>query len=587
MASLALFGQGNAQEVSDVPLGYCAGELPKSGTYRSSEADTWVSGAIFIPASRLNTFGGNDLVGVNAGLASRLNIDEMTLWLRRDLNGENIAEKTITTETDPEILKGWNAVYFDSAWSIPENSEEGLYIGYSFHQKKTTFGLATLDVPVKNALFIQYGDEEWQDLSNEGTLCVEGLVQGDKLPKVNLALSTISCDEVYIIDKGLIEITGTVQNLATYTITGFDVIANVDGNDVSTNHVDLEVPFGETAQFTTVMPLGIASIGNGEGSVTITLDNINEGQDEDMSDNTLSASFRIVKQDFTHRIIVEEFTTEQCPNCPRVAGYMHDGLEKEKYADRVIAICHHSAYYTDWLTSSFDNDYCWFFNAGGSTYAPAIMVDRTLHADNTPVFNPTSQTDLENSWDKALKKPALVSLHITAEFDEEDPYKLHVMVDGITSMPDFAENPRISVYLIEDNIAARNQAGAANGFTHQHVNRAVNSTWGAPIEFRESDNGYEYTCDFNLSTFWEQENMQIVAFISNFNGQDPNDCEINNASNLHFSEIRGIESGVNAIEAAGEVEIYSISGVKMNSENLAPGIYIRKQGAKSQKFIVR
>ena len=586
LASLALFGQGLAQEVSDIPVGYCGGELPKAGTIRSSESESWVSGAIYIPASTLNTFGGNQITGVHAGLASRLNIEELTVWLRSELDGENIVEQTITKDTDPEILKGWNTVNFDTPWDIPSNSTDGLYIGYSFFQKKTTFGLATLDTPIKNALFVKLGEEPWEDLSDEGTLCVEGLIRGDKLPKVNASLLNITADEVYIIDRGTIEVTGTVQNLATYTITGFDVNALVNDSKVATEHVDVEIPFGQSGQFVVTLPLGITTIGDGTGSVTINIDNINEGADEDPSDNTLTTDFRIVQHDFKHRIIVEEFTTEQCPNCPRVAGYMHDGLEKEEFAEDVIAICHHSGYYTDWLTNPFDNDYMWFYNAGGSTYAPAIMVDRDARNDDTPVFNPTSSSELEQRWRSALRKPAFISLNISAEYDAEDENKLKVRVIGARSMADFCENPRIFVYLVENDIAAHNQAGAGSDFIHQHVNRAVNTTWGDPMEFYSDT--YEYNCEFNLSTFWVRENMQIVAFVSNFNNQDPTDCLIQNASRIYFSEIKGLEeSGIETIDSDNEVEIYSLSGIRVKQDNLAPGIYIKRSGNKTEKFVVR
>lgn len=78
----------------------------------------------------------------------------------------------------------------------------------------------------------------------------------------------------------------------------------------------------------------------------------------------LSGSFEVVTHDFTRNIIIEEFTTEQCPNCPRVAAYINDALESGQYDGRVFVACHHSGYYTDWLTASFATEYLWFYNAG-------------------------------------------------------------------------------------------------------------------------------------------------------------------------------------------------------------------------------
>lgn len=582
LACLGLYGSGHAQ-ISDVSLGYCAGELPKSGTIRYSEPESWVSGAIYIPASTLNTYGGNQINGIRAGLASRLNIEELTVWVREDLYGENLVQQTITSSSDPKIAKGWNEVRFDTPWMIPSDSENGIYVGYSFFQKKTSLALATLSTPAQNALFVQFADQPWENRSDEGTLCVEALISGDNLPKVNLALLSLSTPDIYIIDRGTMKIGGLVQNLATYTITGFDVNAYVEGEKVGSAQVKTELPYGQSGEFSVELPLGINSVGDGTGTVTVTIDNITEGVDEDPSDNTLSAFFRIVEHDFKRRIFVEEFTTEKCPNCPRVGNYIHDALEKDEFKEDVIVVCHHSGYYTDHLTTSFDASYLWLFNEGGSTYAPAICVDRNPNGSHTSVWCPTSSSEMEASWRKALNEPALVSLNISAEIDPDDENHVTVTVDGAKSLEDLCDNPTITVYVVEDNINANSQAGAAS-WVHQHVNRAVNSTWGDPLEF--DGNEYEYTCEFNLSTFWKREDLQIVALIANYNSENAADCIVQNASSLDLSEIL---TGVEGIEAdnSEESEIYSISGLKMDSTNLAPGLYIRKTGNKTEKFMVK
>lgn len=583
LACLGLYGAGHAQ-ISDVNLGYCADQAPTESV-RCNENQTWVSGAIYIPASTLNTYGGNQINGIKAGLYSRLNVEELTVWLRTELDGENLAEETITSESDPKIVKGWNEVKFATPWDIPADNEKGLYIGYSFFQKKISQGLGILPIPAQNALFIKFGDEPWENHSDEGTLCVEALISGENLPKVNLTFLNLVTPDVYIIDRGTMEIGGTVQNLATYTVTGFDVNTFVNGEKTGTAHVDCNVPYGQSGEFSVELPLGISSMGDGHGEVTVTLDNINEGLDEDMSDNTLTADFLIVQHDFKHRVIVEEFTTEQCSNCPRVANYIHNALEKEEFKNDILVICHHAGFYTDWLTASFDSNYLWLFNDGGQTYAPAMAVDRNVHNDHTAVWCPSSSADMEGTWRKALNKPAFVSLNITAEIDAEDSDHITVKVNGAKSLEQLCDNPTITVYIIEDNIKARSQAGATGEYIHNHVNRAVNSVWGDPVEFNGDE--YEYSCEFNLSQLWVRDNLQIVAFIGNYNSQDAADCPILNASNLLFTEIVD-PSGIDSITTGdnSDSEIYSISGIRMNSYDLAPGLYIRKTGNKTEKVIV-
>lgn len=584
-AAAAMAGVANA-EVSDVALTYCNGELPSKGTLSYGEADAWVSGAIYIPQGTIATFAGNEIVGVNAGLASKLNIDKLTVWVRTDLNGENLVEQTITNKSEQSIVKGWNTVKFDTPFSISADLNEGVYIGYSFHQPGSAFGVAAIKTPTPYGFYVQFGeDNEWEDRSEEGTICIEGLLQGENLPKINLSLSEISIPDVYIIDKGTMEISGKVRNLATWTVTGFNVSAEVNGKRVATAQVDDEIPYNTTGEFTVTLPLGITKIGDGTGEVTVVVDGIAEGDDEDPTDNSLTAGFNIVQHDFTHKIFVEEFTTEQCPNCPRVGNYIHESLENPEFAEDVLVVCHHSGYYTDWLTASFDEKYTWLFNDGGSMYAPAMVIDRVPQSEKTAVFSVSSKSDMEAKWRKQLAKPALVSLDITGVYDDDDPKKVKVIVNGSKSIARLCDNPTITVFIVENDIKARSQAGASGEYIHYHVGRAVNSVWGEPIEFDGDD--YTYECEFNLNQTWVLDNLQVIAMIANYNQYNATDCEVKNAASLNYTDFVSA-SGVEGITSDfdKEAEIYTISGMKVNG-NLAPGIYIRRHNGKAEKFIVK
>ena len=285
-----------------------------------------------------------------------------------------------------------------------------------------------------------------------------------------------------------------------------------------------------------------------------------------------------------HRIFVEEFTTEKCSNCPRVGGFIHDALEKEEFKDNVIVVCHHAGFLTDWLTTSFDSQYLRLYNDATSIYAPAMGVDRVRHSNNSPLWCPLTADDMENAWREALARPAFVSLGISADVDADNANHITVTVEGKKSSETLCDNPVMTIYLVEDNIPAKHQEGSRSGYIHNHVNRAVNATWGDPIEFNGDE--YEYTCEFDLDDKWNIDNLQIVAMVSNYNPKDVNDCEVQNAAALPFTDF--YTSGIPTITDDGkaESEIYSLSGIKMNPSNLTPGIYIRKSGSKSEKFIV-
>ena len=115
------------------------------------------------PAGTINTYAGNTITGVKAGLTSRLNMTELKVWSRSSLDGENLVEKTITKETDPKIAKGWNEVLFDTPREIPADSETGIYIGYSYYQTKAVMGMGVLSTPTPGGYFLQFGDQPQED----------------------------------------------------------------------------------------------------------------------------------------------------------------------------------------------------------------------------------------------------------------------------------------------------------------------------------------------------------------------------------------------------------------------------------------
>ena len=107
--------------------------------------------------------------------------------------------------------------------------------------------------------------------------------------------------------------------------------------------------------------------------VNVTLAQVNGNDDVYAANNSSDATFNY------HRILLlEEFTTEKCPNCPGAAEKIHNLLYGPDNLERQVAVvCHHAGYNTDGFTTSTDLAYEWFYNNEGSTYAPALMYNRT------------------------------------------------------------------------------------------------------------------------------------------------------------------------------------------------------------------
>ena len=548
-ALLASFEVSNAQ-VSGMNIGYCHGKLgpfpSTSDTYfsdLSTKKQTWTSGAILIKKEKINSLAGNQIREIHAGLISKLNVDSLAVWVSESLDGP-----VLSTDTIVAPAKGWSTVALTKPVDITSDMQT-LYVGYSYHQKSTSKAMSCTKTPEPGySCFIRSGNGEWKDYSNDYTVSVEAMVYGDKLPKYDLTLSALDVQQNYVVDNGNLEFTMKVFNNATVTINGFDAVCTVDGSDDKyTVHCDSSIAYNESKTITmTISPTAIQTMDPATRTLTVTLTNLTEGEDEIPNDNTLSGTFNVTLHSFVRNVLLEEFTTEKCTNCPRVASYVHDAMNEPEFQGRLNTMENHAGYYTDSFTATFHNDWTWFFD---NIYAPAVLYDR--HAEDgeaTAVTCPNSKLELFEGIRKRLRETAFVSLKVTADVDGENQ-KINVKVTGTRAKENFTKNPaRITVVLTETNLAAISQAGAGGDYTHYNVGRRVNSIWGDVLEWNGDD--YTYECSIPYTQNYVLDNLGVLAFIHDYDPDDKTKCDVANSAAITSAEFTGKATAIFAPNAS-------------------------------------
>lgn len=585
-ALLASFEVSNAQ-VSGMNIGYCHSKLgpfpSTSDTYfsdLSTKKETWTSGAILIKKEKINSLAGNQIREIHAGLISKLNVDSLAVWVSESLDGPVLSTDTIATP-----VKGWNTVALTKPVDITSDMQT-LYVGYSYHQKSTSKAMSCTKTPEPGySCFIRSGNDEWKDYSNDYTISVEAMVYGDKLPKYDLTLSALDVQQNYVVDNGNLEFTMKVFNNATVTITGFDAVCTVDGSDYKyTVHCDSSIAYNESKTITmTISPTAVQTMDPATRTLTVTLTNLTEGEDEIPSDNTLSGTFNVTLHSFIRNVLLEEFTTENCTNCPRVASYVHDAMNEPEFQGRLNTMENHAGYYTDTFTASFHNDWTWFYD---NEYAPAVLYDR--HAEEgsvTAVTCPNSKLELFEAIRKRMRETAFVSLKITADVDTENQ-KINVKVTGTRAKENFTKNPaRITVVLTETNLAAISQAGASGEYTHYNVGRRVNSIWGDVLEWNGDD--YTYECSIPYTQNYVLDNLGVLAFIHDYDPDDKTKCEVANSAAITSAEFTGKSTGICAPKASvndAQAQYFDLQGRKISTP--AKGFNIVKRNGKFIKQIL-
>ena len=541
---------GNAQQKT-IALGYCDGEVYTNATVGTRGSDKWIQGAIYIPNEKLAVYNGCHIDSLHVGLASRNHIDSLRVWIRHELTGADMANGAVKT-----VHRGWNTVALDNSYTIPANSD-GLYIGFAYHQNGSAYGLSVIGNPHRYACYTDRTGS-WEDCSAEGMLALEAFVNGNAMTQMDMKLKSVSYQPTFVINNDTLHIEATVRNIGPASINGFDVNCNIDGLDGTiTKHFEHSLDYGD--EYTAVFSItpDIASPDPVYRNMTISA--IPDGGDADTTDNALPARFEVVNYSFNKKVLVEEFTTEKCVNCPRVANWLSQILAEDKYKDRVNAVGIHVGYETDWLTQSFENDYLWFYNAN-SSYAPAMMTDRrALVNETTPVFLPQSKEQIGLVLDSLLNESADVSVDLRTQIVHDATDSVRVIVRGKCSKPDVAQSAsRVCVMLVENNIQAQHQSGS-NAFIHQHVLREVNSTWGDVINWNGDE--YSYTCELPLQSNYNRDQLQVIAFVWDYNPDAADKCKVFNSEKVDLTDMTdGIENVVSNRHTPTVDKIYTIDG---------------------------
>lgn len=559
---VTFFAAVSLKAANEVYVGYCNGSSTTSGI-GNAKGKTWASAAILIPNNIFKSYKGNKLTKVRVALANKMNIDTLQVWVRKELDGNDLSSGYITRKDNPKINTGWNEIALDKQLDV--TGEEDYYIGVSYKQRTDSKPLSVVSGSVKNGFFAKW-DEEWQDLSASGILSLEAVVFGDNINAYDLSLLSATAkteSENLIVNAQLL-------NKGSQPISGFTIKAAVTGTDeVLTQHIAQTIASGEQYDANIVFTPKTMGIGY-DHQLTLTIDGIDDGEDSNDENNAVSVVYQ-----YPRKVVLEEFTTEQCSNCPRMAGWIHQ-LLKSSYGNDVVVACHHSGYNSDKFTTQADLDYTWFYNDNGAVYAPAVMFDRcplfnsVREGNVTPVNGPGSYQNLEAVVKYRLQQPSYAYVNVVNPRIENNEVKVDVTC---IQSKTFATIPaRLTVYLVEDSILTTDQVGGTTPYYQMHVKRGINNTWGDEIKWND-DNKFEASYSFPLSEDYNKSQLSVIAFVGVYDSEDPNNCLIENGNS---AKVENKTSSISKPSLSNDavIDYYTLDGryVKEPSH----GIYIQK-----------
>lgn len=559
-----------------IMIGYCNGEIATSTNIGVNYASDGIEVASLFTTSMLEKYDDLQAMGVNVGLVSRLNVAKITVWVRESLDADNIFEASLTKSQG--IKTGWNSVSGELT-PLPEGKD--LYVGYTLELSGASYPVSTVGDGRVGGFMMKDGDE-WKDMYGQGygVLSIELVATASNLVPYDMALQQVTVPETIKIGA-TVPLTLKVLNIGVEQVKQFKVECAIDDYDPTVYIVDQEVNSNEYAiielPFTPPMQEKCSTV-----SMEVRISEIIGGVDHDMSNNSMSVVFSVSRFDFVKRVLIEEFSTERCTYCPRAAASLHQLLSESEFDGNILAIVHHVGFSTDWLTIPASNNYLWFYNGGaGSTYAPAFMFDRYSFDNSSPVSNGTDEySSIKQRVSERLSTTPMTALEAIAVFDPATS-RLNIHVEG--ERIECYEGNRLTVCVIENNITAKHQAGVTEEFIHQHVARDINEIWGAEIDW--ADDEFTYDTSLYVNPTWNKDNVEVLAFISNYDPTDYKNCAVDNvAAALIDWNTSGITDATETIESVS-AEYYTLSGLRVNRPS--EGLYIVKRGDTVTKEYVR
>lgn len=224
--------------------------------------------------------------------------------------------------------------------------------------------------------------------------------------------------------------------------------------------------------------------------------------------------------DHVRKVLLEEFTGHQCPQCPAGSEIASD--LKAFYGDRLVLMKIHSGYFARVSDGMFSYDFTnpagdALYDYFGVTHNPIGLINRKEYEGS--LLHPPG------AWGGAISsiidlEPGFL-IDIQLHFEQGN---LDVNIE-VTSLITCLNTYYVAAFLIEDGIISPQRtnnpnypSGIIEDYEHNHVLRkAVNGVWGELMNDGMIDSQDKFYHDYHaqLDAHWVPENTSVIAFVYN------------------------------------------------------------------------
>lgn len=534
--------------------------------------------------------------------------ENLSVWVSSELTLDgkvNAPELSYPATVDEN---GYVSLELPETYTI---SDKGVYVGYSFDVKTLSAGSkypVGIGTPSNdNALWVHSSRTylKWTNMAQtEGySAAISVGLQSD-----NFANSAVSFSSVPELTYAMLDTEKTVNvKLSTFgkePVSSVDYDITVAGKTTS-YHYDLPevVParLGKIFDASVVIP-GQSNVNMED--VTLTVTKVNGAENMATGAKSASLKLNVLKYLPTHQALFEEYTGTWCGYCTR--GYAALEHIKKNYPDFVVAAYHNgdamecvssypnspSGFPAAFLDRSVSGD-PYFGTQAYNTKLPIVDEILAINEEYTPWDIKVSHT-----WDNDNTLTANVD--VTCVEDKEGSFKIaYILVsDGLsgegtgwTQTNYFnSSTPDDSVVEELNNFCRGGIYGKSSvkGLIFDDVVITDQGIKGVKGSIPESVKAYEvinHSFTFDLTKIPSylipnKNKLRVIAAVLDSRGRSLN-CAKNDVTDYVGAAVDQVEVSDND----APVEYYNLNGVKV--DNPANGIFIRRQGSRTSKVVVK
>lgn len=462
-------------------------------TWTSGQATPY-KGATTLKINKLRT-GGDKIVGVRVYVPEVEG--DVTVFAGSDKDNPAV------TKTAPAVEAGWQHILFDEPLEL---TTEDVVIGFSV----SSIGLALEEASsTQDDIFV---DNKWQKLSalaGKYVFALQAVMTGGDYSdrtQVDMVADQLVVERPWAVKGETTSALVLVRNNGVKTVNGVKVSVALAGGTAIEQTISDSIMNGQS-KLLTINNIPVAGDGSQELKAVVSVE-----KDNVTKNNTLSEVVRVYADAGMKRntILLEQFTSQQCPNCPRGAEYLKASIDAMSNKGKITWVAHHKGYYDDAFSIEESQAAA---TAMGVRSAPAGSLNRMmLNLEGTPALNWYLGLPSPDVLDGLVEEPANASLKLERSYNA-DTRELTVTVSGKSVMAD----NNVTVLVTQSGMMA-GQGGATGKYEHNFAPRFyLTAGAGDKVEV-DGEGNYTVTVkktvpesvgDFECVL----EDMEVVVFI--------------------------------------------------------------------------